>query len=357
MKILSRYIIILILTVSASTSSGQTADSTSVKWSGFLDTYFMYDFNDLPNNAASHPFTQPLRHNEFNINLAQIEARINSEHIHGAISLQTGTSVKANYAAESNNRELSELIHEAWAGYQVAKNIWVDAGIYPSPYGFEGWISKDNKTYTRSLVADFSPYYQTGIRASWQVSEAVSVVLNIVNGWQNISETNTDKAIGITLGYTPSSTISFTYNNFIGNEMPAGTPAAVRFFNDLCTRLSVTNDLQFDLVTDYGRQRKDSTDASWLGLALIGRYELSNIVAIAARGEYYKDEHQVILVTGSVNGFDGFGLSGNVDIQASSILLWRTELRMLKNKTTIFKSNDGLSNTSSFIVSSLALSF
>jgi hypothetical protein len=339
-----------------STAFAQPPDSITVKWSGFVDTYFMYDFNNLPNNMASHPFTQPRRHNEFNINLAHIEVDLNSPNIRGVLALHGGTAVQGNYAAEASVYQLAPLIHQAWAGYRVANNLWVDAGVYPAPYGFESWMSKDNKTYTRSIVADYSPYYQTGIRATWTPSEVFTAGINIINGWQNMAETNTDKAVGLTIGYTPSSTISFTYNNFIGNEMPAGTSAALRIYHNLCTRLSVNNDLQFDLTTDYGTQKKDNVDASWLGFALIGKYQFTPVVSATLRGEYYKDEHQIILVTGSTDGFDGLGVSANIDFQCSSQLVWRTEVRMLKNKTKIFNSEDGSTDRSSFIVSSLALS-
>ncbi|HET9136825.1 MAG TPA: outer membrane beta-barrel protein, partial [Candidatus Kapabacteria bacterium] len=64
---------IAIAVLYTSVASAQSTDSITLKWSGFVDTYFMYDFNNLPGSAVSHPFTQPKRHNEFNINLAHIE--------------------------------------------------------------------------------------------------------------------------------------------------------------------------------------------------------------------------------------------------------------------------------------------
>ncbi|MEP7235457.1 MAG: outer membrane beta-barrel protein, partial [Ignavibacteriota bacterium] len=234
-------ILALVIALGATLGVAQPNDSLTIKWNGYVDTYFMFDFNQLPNNVASHPFTQPRRHNEFNINLAHIEVDINSADIRGVLALHCGTAVQGNYAAEAAVYSLAPLIHQAWAGYRVASNLWIDAGVYPAPYGFESWISRDNKTYTRSIVADYSPYYQTGIRATWTPSELITVGVNVINGWQNMAETNNDKALGLTLGYTPSGTISFTYNNFIGNEMPTGTPAATRFYNNLCTRLTISN--------------------------------------------------------------------------------------------------------------------
>ncbi len=326
-----------------------------IKWGGYVDTYFMYDFNNLPDNKVSHPFTTPSRHNEFNVNLAHIEVRGSSQTIRGALALHTGTAVRTNYAAEADNHELSQLIHEAWAGYQIANGLWLDAGIYPAPYGFESWMTKDNKTYTPSLVTNFSPFYQTGIHATWQITDSLYVQIHIINGWQNIAETNSDKAVGISFGYIPTGIVSISYNNFIGNEQPEGMPAALRFYNNLCTRFTINKHLQFDLTTDYGMQKKNDLDASWMGFSLIARYQLTSVTSVAARGEYYKDEHQVIYYTGSKDGFDGIGVSANADFQISPALLFRTEGRLIKSKSKIFQSENGLTDKSAFIVSSLAL--
>lgn len=344
--------ILLLLTVG---SYAQDKAKPVVTFGAFVDTYYMYDFNSPGGNSKSHPFTQPSRHNEFNVNIALIEAKLSGENVRGRLALQSGTSVQANYAAEQNNRELSQLIAEASAGYQIASGFWVDAGIYPAPYGFESWISRDNKTYTRSIVADYSPYYQTGIKASWQVSDEFSAGLNIINGWQNISETNSDKAVGITLGYAPLATISFIYNNFIGNEMPDSAEAATRFYNNLCTRINASDAFQIDLTTDYGMQNVAGESQSWMGAALIGRYIFSDKLSASLRGEYYKDEHQIILVTGTPYGFDGFGGSINFDVALMPQLLWRSEIRMLSANDPVFPSEDGFIDQTGFVVTSLAL--
>ncbi len=344
-----------ILLVAMARTSRAQGDSISVTWNGFVDTYFMYDFNSPGGTQKSHPFTQPARHNEFNVNLAHIQVQLNSPDVRGVLALHTGTAVQLNYAAEATSNVLAPLIHQAWVGYRIAEGLWVDAGVYPAPYGFEGWMSRDNKTYTRSIVADYSPYYQTGVKLSWAPSDVFNGAIHVINGWQNMAETNTDKAVGISLGWVPSETINFTYNNFIGNESPTGIPAATRFYNNLLTRITLSDDFQIDLTTDYGMQSGDSIDASWVGVALIGRYQFSEKLAVALRGEYYADEDQVILVTGTPNGFDGFGASLNFDVALTSQLLWRTEVRILNAQDPIFPAKDGMEKQSGFVVSSFAI--
>jgi len=160
-----------VLLFTPAVSNAQSAADTSLKVTigGFIDGYYAYDFDRPPTIDRSFFggalfTTQPARHDEFNVNLAYVEANISGNRVHGRLALQAGTSVQDNYNSEPNigivsGPLLSRLLQEAYAGYQVAQNLWVDAGIFYSNAGLEGWVSKDNPTYTRSLVADYSPYY------------------------------------------------------------------------------------------------------------------------------------------------------------------------------------------------------
>ncbi len=189
-------------TLAAGTSSTAAPDTAiKVTFGGFVDGYYAYDFNRPPSIDRSYT-TQPARHNEFNINLAFVEAKVDGARVHGRLALQAGTSVQSNYAGEPtvgsvSGSALSRHIQEAFAGYKVADKLWIDGGIFFSHIGNETWISRDNWTYSRSFVADYTPYYETGVRAVLQATPKFTVTGVVVNGWQNISETNSDKAVGL----------------------------------------------------------------------------------------------------------------------------------------------------------------
>lgn len=210
---------------SASLCAQATADSTlSVKFGGFVDGYYAFDFNRPPTMDRAYT-TQPARHNEFNVNLAFVEAVLSGARVRGRVALQLGTSVQSNYAAEPrvgtvSGSDVSRYIQEAVVGVKVAPSLWVDGGIYLSHIGSESWISRDNLTYTRSLIADFSPYYQAGVKVTWQARPSLTAQLNVVNGWQNISETNGDKAVGGRVDWVASPKATLFAYNLIGNEAP-----------------------------------------------------------------------------------------------------------------------------------------
>lgn len=312
------------------------ADSASrapvVTFGAFVDVYYAWDTGQ-PREFDRPYTTQPARHNEFNVNLAHVEARVAHDRVRGRLALQAGTSVQANYAGEPaigavSGPTLARHIQEAWAGVRVAPGLWVDGGIYFSYIGFEGWISRDNPTYTRSLVADYTPYYLSGARLTWEAAPRLTAQLHVVNGWQNISENNGDKAIGARVDWQATRALAVGYSAFRGNEQPDSLPGRTRWLHQVLVRVVPGRGWEFQGVFDLGWQAvPDGEGQTWYGASLIGRKALSPRVKVVARAERYADRHQVIVVTGGPDGFETWSGSLGVDVQVAPRVLWRTEAR------------------------------
>ncbi|MDP9203023.1 MAG: porin [Gemmatimonadota bacterium] len=348
------------------TAQQSTADSSrivSVRLGGFTDVYYAYDFARPP--KIDRPFTtQAARHNEFNVNLAFIEAVAAGASVRGRIALQAGSSVQANYASEPrvgtiSGPEVSRFLQEATAGVRVAQMVWIDAGIFFSHIGSESWISRDNPTYTRSLAADFTPYYETGIRATWTPRPTFSAQLNLLNGWQNVSETNSDKAIGLRFDYALFPSLSFAYDNFFGNEAPDSVPSRTRVFHELTVRANPTKRVQLLALAQRGTERRArrSGSAAWSGAVAIGRVELTPRIATAARVEFYSDPEQVIVPTGIMAGFRAHGASLGLDALVAPGVSWRNEIRSLRFADAVYPARpDGrLVRSDLFVVTALNL--
>jgi hypothetical protein len=329
---------------------------------GFVDAYYAWDVL-RPANFDRSFTTQPARHNEFNVNLAFVELKLTGPRTRGRVALQAGTSVQSNYAAEPrlggiSGPTLAQHIQEATAGVRVAPRLWIDGGIYLSHIGQESWISRDNPTYSRSLIADYSPYYETGVKATWTASVKLTAQLHVLNGWQNISETNSAKALGVRLDYAAAPELALGYASFIGNEMPDTVPARLRVFNEGFAALT-RGSLGIWLTLDHGLQaRPGGGRSTWYGAALIGRVKVGATTAVAARVERYVDPDGVIVATGTPSGFRVSGGSLGVDVAPFAGVVWRVEARGFRSRDAIYpKHAGGLSNGDAFLVSSLALTF
>jgi hypothetical protein len=343
-------------------SSPDTA--VTVSFGGFVDTYYAYDFG-RPGNFDRPFTTQAVRHNEFNVNLAYVEAKVSGPRVRGRLALQAGTSVQSNYAGEPtigavSGPSLSRFIQEAVAGYQITPSLWVDGGIFLSHIGMENWASRDNLTYTRSLSFDFTPAYESGVKLTWQATPKLSAVVTVVNGWQNISENNQDKAVGARLDYARSSSTTFSYYNFVGNEVSS---SRLRVFNGVGFKSGLTSAFTLQGNVDYGRQQQAVTGSdSWWSVGLIGKLQVTPVVGISGRAERYQDPDQVIVVTGSPGGFKATMASLGLDVSplGNTRVLWRSELRGTWAGDPVFPNRSaatGTSTSNTLLVTSLALTF
>lgn len=331
-----------------------------VTFGAFVDAYYAYDAG-RPATLDRGYTTQAARANEFNVNLAHVEALIGGDRLRGRLALQAGTSVQSNYAAEPaigvvSGASLARHLQEAYVGYRLNDRLWVDAGIFFSNMGAEGWISSDNLTYTRSLVADYSPYYSSGVRAVFQATPRLSARVDLINGWQNISETNTDKAVGTRLDYTPREGGTLSHYAYAGTEVGG----RMRLFTGVSTVAALTPRLKIEAELDVGRQDRAGgagTD-SWTGGVLAARLALTERAGLSARGEWYRDPSQVIIVTGGPDGFRATGGSIGLDISPYAGFYWRTELRTLSADSPLFTDRDaftGLSKTNLVLVTAFTL--
>lgn len=355
-------IFILALSAIAIHSYAQT-DSLSSPFviSGYVESYYSHDLsNPEDHNRPSFIYSHN-RHNEVNLNLGLIKAAYAKDDVRGNLGIMTGTYANANLAAEAG---VLKNIFEANAGLKLSKkkSLWLDAGIFASHIGFESAIGKDCWNVTRSILADNSPYYESGVKVSYTSdNEKWQFTGLILNGWQRIQRLNGNNtpSLGHQITYKPNSKILFNSSSFVGSDTPDST-RLMRYFHNFYTQILFSDRLGMIFGFDVGVQQKmkNSTDYNlWYSPVLIMKYNLSDRLSLAARGEYYNDTHGVIISTGTTNGFQTFGYSFNVDYQIKENAVWRIEARSFNSKDDIFILDNAPSSQNYFFTTALAISF
>lgn len=341
-------------------------DSTEIKSalsiSGYVEAYYNYDFNRPQNNTTPGFLYNFNRAGEVNLNLGLIKASYATERVRANLGLATGTYMNANYAAEPG---VLKNVYEANLGIKISKNsnLWLDAGIMPSHIGFESAVGKDNWTLTRSLMAENSPYFESGLKLGFTSrDEKLYLAAMYLNGWQRIQRVdgNTTPAFGTQVTYKPSGAVTLNYSTFIGNDKPDSV-RLMRYFNNVYGIFQLTEKLAVTTGFDYGIEQKSkgSTDYNaWLVPAIILRYSPATRVNLAARAEYYQDKNGVIIATGTANGFQTWGFSANVDYAVMPNVLWRVEARNFRSEDDIFTNRvDGPTSSNAFATTSLSVAF
>lgn len=334
------------------------SDSTKFKLdiSGYIETYYNYDFNKPQNKQRQSFFYNHNRHNEFNLNLALLRTSISYENYYAKIAVQAGTYVEDNYA----NEDL-KLINEAYIGTYLDKNqkMSIDAGIFTSHIGFETATSASNLNVTRSILAENSPYFLSGIRFNYKPNDKWIFTGILNNGWQRVNKPNR-KALpvfGTQITYKSSSKNFLNWSTYVGDESVANN-LRTRYFSNWYWDCQWNDKWRTILGFDYGLQKRNSGKefSNWYSPVLIAQYSLTKKLQVAYRSEYYQDKENVIIASNYGN-FKTLGNSLNLDFVPNSKVKLRTEARWLHAQDEVFKTSTGYSNDDFFATTTLSFEF
>lgn len=359
-----RYVLILVsfaitprvwsqVTLVDSLSSG----SGKITLEGYLDTYFIYDFNKPPSGDRPY-FVSMARHNELTINLAYIALKYSSSRLRATLAPGFGTYMNANYAQELGT--LSNLL-EANAGVKLwsNKNIWIDAGVLSSPYTNEGPISKGLLTYTRSFAPEYVPYYLSGIKLTVPLSEKLNAYLYLINGWQQIADQNNSKSIGTQLEYAISDSWLVNWNTYVGNEESANNPEfQMRYFSDLYfiytkEKWSATGCIYYGI-----QQRSGTNSAAWWQANMSGQYSFTKKISLAGRVEYFSDPEEVqINPITNASGYNSFSSSLGLNLKVTENALFRVEGRTFLSDKDVYERNNEPVKNSNLLAANLTVWF
>jgi hypothetical protein len=296
---------------------------------GYIDAYYAYNFN---NPGKDQPyFVSMARNNEVNINLAYVDVKYSSSRIRARFVPGFGTYVNSNYAAEKGT--LKNII-EGSIGVKISKkkNIWIDAGVFGSPYTNESAISKDHLAYTRSMAAENVPYYLAGVKLGLPIAPKLNAYVYILNGWQRIEDPNNKMSMGTQLEYRPNDYLLINWDTYAGQESSAAdSTQGNRFFNDLYFiftkgKFSATGCFYYGV-----QQQSESTKANWWQANLIGRYDLNTKLSVTGRIERFTDPRSVMLIP--ITSAKGGGFSANSSSLGLNYKLAENTLLRLEGRT------------------------
>lgn len=291
-----------------------------------LDTYYEYNFNS-PVGRVNYLRAYDVSSNSFSLNQADLVVESAADPAAGKrlgmrLDLQYGqaTSTLQGNPANELRPDVYRNIFQAYGTYvfPVEKGLTVDFGKWASSLGLEGNYTKDQLNYSRSYWFNYLPFYHTGLRAKLAVTDQVALNAWITNGTEQSEPFNNYKDWLLGLLLTPSSTVSWTFNYYQGQEHPdvlylqnpttaqqqslpneQGTyilpitnpPDGKLQITDSYLNWQVSKVLTLAAEADYVQQRLysySSPDRVEGGAFYVG-YQLSSAFAFAARVEYLAD--------------------------------------------------------------------
>jgi hypothetical protein len=206
-------------------------------------------------------------------------------HALGLGSQPTGT-IGVNPNPESTD------ITEAYVSYlaPVGKGLRIDFGKMATFIGGEVIEAIDNPNYSRSFLFNYAePLTHTGVKASYTFSDQANAALFVVNGWDDASDNNTSKSVGVSVNLVPNDKIS-GYINYLTGPEKANNNHDNRSLLDLVATITPIKPLTISLNYDYGTEETaGASTAKWSGISAIAKYAFSDSYSLAVRGESFDD--------------------------------------------------------------------
>lgn len=323
---------------------------------GFVDVYYAYDFGHSTDDDRTPFLYQYDRHNEVDLNLGLVHVAYAKQRMRAALGLMAGTYAQANLIAEP---ELLRNIYEARVGLKLSKrkDLWLDAGVFPSHIGLESAIGIDNWTLTRSVIAENSPYYLSGARLTWTVSKKLELAALMMNGWQRIRRVqNNTPCLGTQVVWSMRKGMKFNWSTFGGSDVPDSL-GYYRVFNNFYWTWEGSK-WGVQLGADIGAQENARKDwSTWGGVVGIVRRKLGDDLALVARAEHYNDPDQIMVPTGTPHGLTTMGYSLGLDIRIIEDGFIRVEGRTFHGTDAVFADVHGSTPDNTAITVSMAARF
>ena len=308
-----------------------------IDFSGLVDGYYDFNANHPPFSSNGNQLRNfDYDANAFSLNMAKLTMSHDADPVGFRVDLGFGKAFNQILASEPNFKYLEQ----AYVSFKPtkAKGFEMDFGEFVTSAGAEVIETKDNWNYSRSLLFALAiPYYHVGLRTSMPITKAFTGGVQVVNGWNNFTDNNSGKTVGITGVYTKT---KYTWSgNFYTGPENANTNKGFR--NLIDTTLLLTPTAKFNAYINYdyvqnrnavttnlaGTSFKTSSLDHLQGIAVAARYQATSTLAMAGRYEYLADGSAQggSVGTGNQQKLNEFTLTGEYKIPEG--LLVRVEYR------------------------------
>ncbi len=271
---------------------------------GLVDTYWMYLINPASGSPSITPPVGRIFDNSSNsINLALAKLTMNASLDPVSLQLDIGYGSTPTVIDGTTPGVDSFMIEQAYGEIALPGNLTLDFGKFATTAGAEVIEANKNWLYSRSFLFGIIPFVHTGVRGNLKINDMVTVQASLVNNWGGVGDpdNNAWKTFGASISLTLNPMVSIIGTTYIGKEAaqvaPAATPGDTTILVDLVGAFTINSAFGLNLNFDYVKAppatpagMPDSiADDHQIGVAVMGRYVVSDRLNVAARGEFLQE--------------------------------------------------------------------
>ncbi len=386
---LNKTLVLLTLMMTALSLFSQDTVEVKPTWvfSGFADAYYNLSFEGPGVGpklwgpaAGSRAFD--VNNNQFSLGMVQGKFTYSKKKLDFVADVIAGPNSAISTVAAFKNLSYPTSfgggtfgIKQLYGVYKPNDKVSITIGQFGTHIGYEVIEPYINFNYSLSNLFNNGPFFHTGVKFNYAVSDKFGFMVGLVNTWDNFDDNNKFKDPIFQLSFVPTKGMNIYLNYITGKGDQAGSAHPV--FATLSDPNSFTTGL-LDLTAAYvvgkatiglnaaaGSYSGSTTDTktkfkaltkgkadnpSWSGIAGYFNIAASDEFAIGARYEIFHDYYGVRYIGANNNSFT---LTGSFNLAGGSFIL-KPELRFdsstgdnnVNGHTDIYFGKDGKTKAS-----------
>ncbi len=326
----------------------QVLDASGISMSGYLDVGYTRADKNIAGGVGGNP-AFPLRvfdnqNNSFDLHQFGLSvSKLPRQGFGGLVNVTLGSDAQVIHSFPEGTGVGTSLfdVTQAYAQY-ASRELTLIAGKYATLHGTEVIWSPSNTNVSHSILFGAIPFTHTGVRATWALSDTVSLIGGVNNGWDQVTDRNRDKTVELGATFNPIRPLNISISGYSGKE-PAGTGNGTRTSINAVGSYNINRALSvgaelLDVSQDVPAGGGATTSRKYTGLAGYGSYMFTPKLRGVARVEQFDDKDGLHF---GIAGTKYRELTATGAYLASDSFEARAELRQDQATNAVFRDFNG----------------
>jgi len=323
-------------------------EASGISVSGYIDAGYTYakngaGFTDRVFDGQQNSFAL----NQFGLTVAKQP----KEGFGGLVNLTVGRDAQVIHSFPESTAAGAPAttsmfdVTQAFAQY-AGGPLTVIAGKFTTLHGTEVIASTGNTNISRSILFGAVPFTHTGVRATWALSDTVSLIAGVNNGWDQLTDANKGKTLELGATLNPIKPLSITVSGYSGQEPTSATTNGTRTSLNAVASYTIIDPLSVGLeVLSVSQDNAGggTTQAKYNGIAAYVTYMFMPKLRGVLRVESFDDKNGFHFAPAAFPTSDTKykEVTATVSFLASDSFEARAEVRRDQANNTVFSDSTG----------------
>src|SRR3989475_1483674 len=208
---------------------GQVLDASGISMSGYLDVGYMRADRNIQGGPGVSTRVFDSQNNSFDLHQFGLSvSKLPRQGFGGLVNVTVGSDAQVihSFPEPAGGGSMFDVT-QAYAQY-AGRELTLIAGKYATLHGTEVIWSPSNTNVSRSILFGAIPFTHTGVRATWALSDTVSLIAGVNNGWDQLTDSNRGKTAELGATLNPIKPLSITLSGYSGQEPLSATTNGTR---------------------------------------------------------------------------------------------------------------------------------